>query len=181
MQTWFRDYVYIPLGGNRVSKPRLVFNLFVVWLLTGMWHGANWTFIAWGLMYFVILTFERFSGLGKKNYWWGHIYTMLLVIIGWVIFRSTGMGNAFLYIKAMFGIGAKGIVDKAVWAYIAQNWLYFVLAIGGCAPIVPWIEERMKGNRVWQAVYAVAVVVCLGVSVSFICNNAYNPFIYFNF
>ncbi len=181
MQTWFRDYVYIPLGGNRVSKPRLVFNLFVVWLLTGMWHGANWTFIAWGLMYFVILTFERFSGLGQKNYWWGHIYTMVLVIIGWVIFRSTGMGNAVLYIKAMFGIGAKGIVDKAVWAYIVQNWIYFVFAVIGSVPILPWIDEKLKDNRVWQVVYAVGVVVCLVVSVSFISNNAYNPFIYFNF
>ncbi len=181
MQTWFRDYVYIPLGGNRVSKLRLVFNLFVVWLLTGMWHGANWTFIAWGLMYFVILTFERFSGLGQKNYRWGHVYTMLLVVIGWVIFRSTGMGNAFIYIKAMFGIGAKGLVDKAVWAYIAQNWIYFVFAVIGSAPILPKLDEKLKGNWVWQAVYAVGVIVCLVVSVSFISNNAYNPFIYFNF
>ncbi len=181
MQTWFRDYVYIPLGGNRVSKPRLIFNLFVVWLLTGMWHGANWTFIAWGLMYFVILTFERFSGLNEKSYWWGHIYTMVLVIIGWVIFRSTGMGNAFLYVKAMFGIGAKGLVDKAIWAYIKQNWIYFVFAIVGSAPIMPKIDEKLKGSRVWQTVYALGVIVCLVVSVSFISNNAYNPFIYFDF
>ncbi|MDE6912047.1 MAG: MBOAT family protein [Lachnospiraceae bacterium] len=181
MQTWFRDYVYFPLGGSRVSKPRLIVNIFVVWLLTGMWHGANWTFIAWGLMYFVILTFEKLTGFGKKEHWWGHIYTMVLVIIGWVIFRSTGMGNAFLYIKAMFGIGAKGIIDKAVWAYIAQNWIYFVFAIIGCAPILPWIDQKLKDSRIWQAVYAVGVVVCLVVSVSFICNNAYNPFIYFNF
>ena len=181
MQTWFRDYVYIPLGGNRVSKPRLIFNLFVVWLLTGMWHGANWTFIAWGLMYFVILTFERFSGLNEKSYWWGHIYTMVLVIIGWVIFRSTGMGNAFLYVKAMFGIGAKGLVDKAIWAYIKQSWIYFVFAIVGSAPIMPKIDEKLKGSRVWQTVYALGVIVCLVVSVSFISNNAYNPFIYFDF
>ena len=181
MQTWFRDYVYFPLGGSRVSKPRAIFNIFVVWLLTGMWHGANWTFIAWGLMYFVILTFEKLTGLAKKEYWWGHIYTMVLVIIGWVIFRSTGMGNAFLYIKAMFGIGAKGILDKAVFAYIAQNWLYFVFAIIGSMPIMPKIDKKLENNKVWQVVYAVGVVVCMVVSVSFICNNAYNPFIYFNF
>ena len=181
MQTWFRDYVYFPLGGSRVSKPRAIFNIFVVWLLTGMWHGANWTFIAWGLMYFVILTFEKLTGLSKKECWWGHIYTMVLVIIGWVIFRSTGMGNAFLYIKAMFGIGAKGIFDKAVFAYIAQNWLYFVFAIIGSMPIMPEIDKKLENNKVWQVVYAVGVVVCMVVSVSFICNNAYNPFIYFNF
>jgi alginate O-acetyltransferase complex protein AlgI len=181
MQTWFRDYVYIPLGGSRVSKPRLVFNIFVVWLCTGIWHGANWTFIAWGLMYFVILTFERLTGLSKKSCWWGHIYTMLLVIIGWVIFRSTGMGTAFLYIKAMFGIGAKGLCDKAVGAYIAQNWIYFVFAIIGCAPIVPAIDRKLRENKVWNLAYAVGVVVILVVSVSFVSNNAYNPFIYFNF
>lgn len=159
----------------------MILNLFVVWLLTGMWHGANWTFIAWGLMYFVILMVEKLTGLGKKNYWWGHLYTMVLVIIGWVIFRSTGMGNAILYIKAMFGIGAKGIIDKAVWAYIAQNWIYFVFAIIGCAPVMPWIDEKQKDSQLWQIVYAAGLVVCLVVSVSFICNNAYNPFIYFNF
>lgn len=181
MQTWFRDYVYFPLGGSRVSKPRLVFNLFVVWLLTGMWHGANWTFIAWGIMYFVILTFEKLSGLGEKEHWWGHIYTMVFVIIGWVIFRSTGMGNALLYIKAMFGIGAKGIIDKAVWAYIAQNWIYFVFAVVGCAPVMPRIDKKLKENRFWQVLYAAGIMVCVVVSVSFISNNAYNPFIYFNF
>lgn len=181
MQTWFRDYVYFPMGGSRVPLPRLVLNLFVVWLLTGIWHGANWTFIAWGLMYFVILTFEKLIGLSKKEYWWGHIYTMLLVIIGWVIFRSTGMGSAFLYIKAMFGIGAKGLIDKAVWVYIAQNWIYFIFALIGSVPLMPWIDNKLKTNRAWQTVYAVGIVVCLVVSVSFISNNAYNPFIYFNF
>jgi hypothetical protein len=132
-------------------------------------------------MYFVILTFERLTGLSKKSCWWGHIYTMLLVIIGWVIFRSTGMGTAFLYIKAMFGIGAKGLCDKAVGAYIAQNWIYFVFAIIGCAPIVPAIDRKLRENKVWNLAYAVGVVVILVVSVSFVSNNAYNPFSYFNF
>ncbi len=181
MQTWFRDYVYFPLGGSRVSVPRHILNMFVVWLLTGIWHGANWTFIAWGLMYFVILVIEKYTGLAKKEHWWGHIYTMVLVIIGWVIFNSTGMGNAILYIKAMFGIGAKGLVDKAIWAYIAQNWIYVVMALVGSVPLLPWIDNKLKGNRVWQTVYALCVVVCLVVSVSFISNNAYSPFIYFNF
>ena len=180
LQTWFRDYVYFPLGGSRVSKPRMILNLLIVWGLTGIWHGANWTFIAWGLLYFVILTFEKLSGLSRKNYWWGHIYTMVLVIIGWVIFRAINLGDAILYIKAMFGIGAKGIIDKAVFAYIAQNWIYYVFALIGCAPIMPWIDKKLANNKVWQIVYAVGMVVVLVVSVSFISNNAYNPFIYFN-
>lgn len=181
LQTWFRDYVYFPLGGSRVSKPRLIFNLFVVWALTGIWHGANWTFIAWGLMYFVLLTFEKLTGLTKKNYWWGHIYTMVFVIIGWVIFRAVNLGDAIIYIKAMFGINAKGFMDKAVFAYIAQNWVYYVFALIGCAPIVPWVDKKLENNKVWQAVYAIGLVAAMVISVSFISNNAYNPFIYFNF
>ena len=181
LQTWFRDYVYFPLGGSRVSKPRLIFNLFVVWALTGIWHGANWTFIAWGLMYFVLLTFEKLTGLTKKNYWWGHIYTMVFVIIGWVIFRAVNLGDAIIYIKAMFGINAKGFMDKAVFAYIAQNWVYYVFALIGCAPIVPWMDKKLENNKVWQVIYAVGLVAAMVISVSFISNNAYNPFIYFNF
>jgi hypothetical protein len=132
-------------------------------------------------MYFVILTFERLTGLSKKEYWWGHIYTMVLVIIGWVIFRSTGLGTAFLYIKAMFGIGAKGLCDKAVWAYIAQNWIYFVFALIGCAPLVPTIDRKLRESKAWNLLYTVGIVAILVISVSFISNNAYNPFIYFNF
>lgn len=86
-----------------------------------------------------------------------------------------------LYIKAMFGIGAKGFMDKAVWAYIAQNWIWFVFALIGCAPIMPRIDEKLGKYKAWNIVYAVGIVTILVVSVSFISNNAYNPFIYFNF
>ena len=84
--SWFRDYVYFPLGGSRVSKPRLVLNLFIVWFLTGIWHGANWTFILWGLYFFVLLSIEKLTNINKKNFFFGHIYTMFFVIIGWVVF-----------------------------------------------------------------------------------------------
>lgn len=181
LQTWFRDYVYFPLGGSIVSKPRLVLNLFVVWALTGIWHGANWTFLAWGLMYFVLLTVEKISGMDKKAHWWGHIYTLLFVIIGWVIFRSTGMGNAFIYIKAMFGIGAKGMTDSAVGAWLAQNWIYYVLALMGCVPLISRLEVKWKDTAVWKIGYVICVLTAFFVSVSFIMNQAYNPFIYFNF
>lgn len=181
LQTWFRDYVYFPLGGSRVSKPRMVFNMFVVWALTGIWHGANWTFLAWGLLYFVLLTFEKLSGLSKKNYWWGHIYTMVFVIIGWVIFKSVDLQSAYVYVKAMFGFGAKGIIDKSVWAYISQYWIFYVFALIGCAPVAPWIDKKLNKNKVWNVVYAAVVMVVLVVSASYIINNAYNPFIYFNF
>ena len=181
LQTWFRDYVYFPLGGSRVSRLRLVVNLFVVWTLTGIWHGANWTFLAWGLMYFVLLTIEKFTGFEKKQHWWGHIYTLLFVVIGWVIFRSSGMGNAFTYIRAMFGMGAKGLADSAVGAYLSQNWIYYVMALLGCVPLIPKLEEKWKDSTLWKLLSALCVVIAFWVSVSFIMNQAYNPFIYFNF
>lgn len=181
LQTWFRDYVYFPLGGSKVSNARLVLNLFVVWALTGIWHGANWTFLAWGLMYFVLLTIEKLTGLQKKSYWWGHIYTLLFVVIGWVIFRSSGMGNAFTYIKAMFGIGAKGVLDSAVGAYLTQNAIYYLMALSGCFPIIPKLEEKWKDCIIWQVGYTICVLLAFFVSISFIMNQAYNPFIYFNF
>lgn len=181
LQTWFRDYIYIPLGGNRVSMPRLYLNMFIVWLATGIWHGANWTFIVWGLMYFVLLAFERATGLHKKKTWWGHIYTMFFVMIGWVIFNSTGMGAAILYIKAMFGIGSVGLIDPGVISYLKQYYLYYIVALLCCVPVMPTIDEKLKKYKAWNVVYGLGIVGILVLSVSFIFNNSYNPFIYFNF
>ncbi len=181
LQTWFRDYIYFPLGGSRVSRPRLILNLFIVWTLTGIWHGANWTFIAWGLFYFVLLAFEKLTGLNKKHYWWGHIYTMLFVILGWVIFRADNLGKAIPYIKAMFGIGTIGLVDSAVWAYLRQNGFYYLIALVSCLPFFPWLEKKLDRYKLWHVAYAIGVISIFIISVSFICNNSYNPFIYFNF
>lgn len=181
LQTWFRDYVYIPLGGNRVSKPRLVLNMFVVWLLTGIWHGANWTFIVWGLLYFVLLTFERVTGINQKRTWWGHIYTMFFVILGWVIFNSNGLGAAAAYLKAMFGIQAVGLIDPGVLSYLKQYALYYVLALISCVPVMPYIDGKLKKYKAWNVVYAAGILAVFVISVSFIFNNSYNPFIYFNF
>ncbi|MCM1261487.1 MAG: MBOAT family protein [Butyrivibrio sp.] len=181
LASWFRDYVYIPLGGSRVSKPRQIFNIFVVWFLTGLWHGANWTFIAWGLLYFVVLTFEKMTGLAKKKTWWGHIYTVLVFMFGLVIFRSPGIGAAVTYFKALIGVGTKGIYESAVSAYIAQNWFYFIAGIMCCAPIVPWMDKKFGKYKAWHVIYAAGILSILIISVSFISNNAYNPFIYFNF
>ncbi len=181
LQTWFRDYVYIPLGGSRVGKARLIFNIFVVWLLTGIWHGAWWTFIAWGLMYFVLIIFERLTGLFTKKRWWGHIYTLLFVILGWVLFRATNIGEAVTYIKAMFGIGVSSFIDSPVTAYLGQNLIYFVMGIIACFPVMKILDEKYRKNRVYNIVFTIAVLAMTFVSVTYIINNAYNPFIYFNF
>lgn len=181
LQTWFRDYVYFPLGGSRVGKVRMVFNLFVVWFLTGIWHGAWWTFIAWGLMYFVLITIEHFTGLSKNTKWWGHIYTLLFVILGWVIFRSPNLGSAVAYIKEMFGIGAQAVCDSAVWAYIGQNWIFYVAAILLCFPWFKKVSEKLGKYKAYHIVYALFILGVTFLSITYIINNAYNPFIYFNF
>ena len=108
--------------------------------------------------------------------------TFILIIPAVTIVRGfLPQEDAIIYLKAMFGIGAKGFMDKAVFAYIAQNWVYYVFALIGCAPIVPWVDKKLENNKVWQAVYAIGLVAAMVISVSFISNNAYNPFIYFNF
>ncbi len=181
LSSWFRDYVYIPMGGNRVRKGRLVFNLFIVWLLTGIWHGANWTFMVWGLFYFVILLIEKFTGLSKNEKWWGHIYTLVAVCLAWVIFRADNLGDAITYIKGMFFVGADCAADLSTWAYIKQNLVYYIIAVLGSLPILPKLEEKYRDSKVWNIGYALILILASAVTVTYIVNKAYSPFIYFNF
>lgn len=136
LQTWFKDYIYIPLGGSRVnSKARLVFNIFVVWFLTGVWHGANWTFIVWGFMYFMLLILEKFFHMDEKMGKFKNLYTMFFVMMGWVLFRSDSLSAALVYIRSMFGFGCKGFIDAYVIQYFKQYILYFIMGILCCFPI----------------------------------------------
>ena len=182
--TWFRDYVYIPLGGSRVKKSRLVFNLFIVWFLTGVWHGANWTFIVWGLMYFVLLTIEKLTGFyktdskAKKVVLW--LYSMLFVVLGWVVFRSTSLPNAFNYITKMFNVSAIGIDS-----YFVDNLKEIILFIGFgvlfSIPIIPKLKNKLKDNILNDIIYVVLIISLFILSIASVASNAYNPFIYFNF
>ena len=183
---WFRDYVYIPLGGSRKGSKRTIVNLLVVWLLTGIWHGANWTFIAWGLMYFVVLTIEKCVGIkGKENTILGHIYTLFIVMIGWIIFRSASISEAIIYLRRMFGLDRGMFIDTAAIAYIRQNAIYYILAIIGCIPPSRKFLARIPAEGFWAVIYNLLYMAVLGIAViiaiSFIVNKAYNPFIYFNF
>ncbi len=178
--TWFRDYVYFPLGGSRVdSKARLVFNLFVTWTLTGIWHGANWTFLMWGLLYFVLLTVEKLTGFDKKSGFFGHIYTMLFVVLGWVLFRSESIGNALSYMASMFGIGAK-LYDGYMLTYLSSYKVYFIAGILACFPIQKLFKDRIN-SKVYNSVSAAVIFILFILSLSFMVKGAYNPFIYFNF
>ena len=187
--TWFRDYVYFPMGGSRVkSKGRLVFNLFVVWTLTGIWHGANWTFICWGLMYFILITAEKLSDYEKsiiyrsKTFRGGvfkYLYTMLFVMLGWVLFRADSLQQAWIYIKTMFGfIPGAVFCDYLAPFYIINYKFYFAACILCAVPLAPWLAKRFpRLANVRLLFYAGALLVALAS----IVKGAYNPFIYFNF
>ena len=188
--TWFRDYVYIPLGGSRVkNKSRLVFNLFVVWTLTGIWHGANWTFLVWGLWYFILLTFEKLSGILKKEKTrietvFSHIFTMFGVMFGWVIFRAETLNVAFLYLQKMF-FSTYGFMDNL--ACFLLNDSLFLIIIGGlfCTPF--WDKIIFKLGVTKKHNWALEICSVLGhialflLCIGYAINSSYNPFIYFNF
>lgn len=183
--SWFRDYVYFPLGGSRVdTKLKLVRNLFIVWILTGVWHGANWTFIAWGFLYFVLITtekltrFERTSGLRILK----HIYTLFFVCIGWVLFRSIDLPGAFSYLGTMFGAG--GIyTDSLARFYFLDNIIFIILAIICSTPLFSYLKKRINYHElvISNILTPIFYILLLFVSITYIVKGAYNPFIYFNF
>ena len=180
LSTWFRDYVYIPLGGNRVSKGRHALNLFTVWLLTGIWHGANWTFIVWGLLYYGFLMLEKQTGLIRKLGKLSHLYTLTVVLLLWVIFRAVDLGSAFRYIGTMFGFGAAGLVGADFFLCLRSTGTVLVLALLGCGPWVKQGFERLR-NRGFGWVEPLWVTVIFVVSLLQAVSSTYNPFIYFNF
>ncbi len=183
--SWFRDYVYIPLGGSRVKKARLVFNLFAVWLLTGIWHGANWTFVVWGVMYFVLLTLEKVLGLksggGKISTAFKWLYTMFFVIMGWVIFRADSLNIAFTYIKSMLGLAGNSFADGMFTGYLCQNAVMLTIGALCSVPIFKAVAKRIKQNLFTDIIYVCALAVIFVISISSLVSSSYNPFIYFNF
>ena len=182
LSTWFRDYVYIPLGGNRVSKGRWIFNLFAVWALTGIWHGANWTFLLWGLLYFVVLLTEKLilSKIKHIPAVVGHIYTLLVVLIAWVIFRADTIGQAFQYIASMFHGGLYGLVDDMAVYYLDNAKWLFLLGILFSMPIGKNVSGILREHGQYWVVAVFNIVVFFLAVVSCI-SSTYNPFIYFNF
>ena len=182
--SWFRDYVYFPLGGSRVDKKsRLVFNLFIVWLLTGIWHGANWTFICWGLFYFVLITIEKLCGFekeGKKPTVLRHIYTMLFVILGWVLFRSDSLSEAVVYLGNMFG-STRCLVDNYASYTLTENWIYFLAGIIGSIPVLRKIDSRLEKKPIGICITTAGWLVVFLITIAYMVKGTYNPFIYFNF
>jgi Predicted membrane protein involved in D-alanine export len=187
LSSWFRDYLYIPLGGNRKGKARTYINLIIVFACTGIWHGAAWTFLIWGLYHGFFLIIER-AGFGnilkKLPRFVGRIYTLLAVLIGWVLFRADTLGDAINYIGAMFNFSNFGLARAAAQLDNITG-LAIILGIIFSAPLLPWLRKKLEsveGGR--TSAYILNTAGCIGLfilSVVFLTGSDYNPFIYFRF
>jgi len=178
--TWFRDYVYIPLGGSRVGKVRLLLNILVVWMLTGFWHGADWNFIVWGLYFAVLLVIEKFFLLDflKKSRVVSRIYVLLLVMISFVIFNASSMGEAVQYIGGMFGAGGYPLISPET-VFSLQNYAFvLILAIIGATPIPKLLTQKIRAVR-WLE--PVALLILLVMVTAYLVDGSFNPFLYFRF
>jgi alginate O-acetyltransferase complex protein AlgI len=186
MSSWFRDYVYFPLGGSRVkSKARLLFNLFVVWALTGFWHGADWTFVGWGLLFFVLIAFEKITGFGKlmeKLPLIGNIYLIICILLGWVLFRAESSQIAANYLLAMSGLSANPLIGNDTYRIFNEYAFTWALGIIGCLPLSRWLSaKRFSGAFAVSLLKWAYLAFVLLLSAALISGSSYNPFIYFNF
>lgn len=185
--TWFRDYVYIPLGGSRVGKFRRFFNIFVVWMLTGMWHGAAWNFIVWGLFFAVLLIVEKLCLLEvlKKSKVIKHVYVLFFVVISFVIFNATDMTQAFSDIGGMFGAGGVPVVSSEALYYLRSYSVTIAIAVIGATPFVKKATVAASKNRVGAIVLSVCEPLVLGllilVMTAYLVDGSFNPFLYFRF
>ena len=179
--SWFRDYVYIPLGGNRCSQATWIRNLLVVWALTGIWHGANWTFLVWGMFYFVLLLVEKLTGITERLGRLGHVYALVVIILGWTMFRSADISAGLTFIFNMLGLSGVPLVNDVFWYYIHGSYIVLIPAILLSTPILPYLQSKYKKNHAWQmAEPAVSAGIFL-LSLLMTISSSYNPFIYFNF
>jgi alginate O-acetyltransferase complex protein AlgI len=189
--TWFREYVYFPLGGNRVSKLLNLRNILIVWALTGLWHGATWSFVLWGTYYGVLMAIEKFVIGDRIHRVWRpvrHALTMLAVVVGWVIFKSETMGGAFAYLGAMAGSGGRALVDPRVFYYLSQYRFELVIGVIASLPVVPFVRglwERAERPALARGIAQIGTIVAFGVlfvvSIAYIVSTTFTPFLYFKF
>ena len=183
---WFRDYLYFPLGGSRCATVKIIRNLVIVWLATGIWHGAAWTFIIWGLLHGAAQLLEKFplkkllDKIPNGVKWLG---TMLVVHFGWVFFFSPDLGSALGWIGQMFGAGGGGFMDATAKYYLGSNWLLILLAVIGCGPLVKnfctnFVSRKGMTNKIIaMAVFALLLICCI----AYMMNATYSSFLYFDF
>ena len=183
--TWFRDYVYIPLGGNRCSKWKQLRNIFVVWFLTGFWHGASWNYILWGLYYFALLMIEKLfllKKLEKAPAFVQHLYTLFFVLFGWLLFVFEDLGAGMVYLGNMFGIGGGGFIGALDIYNLLRNLIFFVILVIAATPLPKKIYQKLT-EKYEAAKIAFAGVGIVGVlmSLAYLVDSTFNPFLYFRF
>ena len=185
MCTWFRDYVFFPLGGSRVkSKWRLAFNMLVVWALTGLWHGAEWTYMCWGLLFFAVLIAEKLTGLGKwmEKHAVGHLYAMAAVVVITVLIRSSDITSALAFYKTMFGLNGAPLFDRLTLFMLKEYAWYLVPAVLCGLPVGRAIKNRLRlGDAAWELLSGASLALTTVLAVANVVAGGYNPFIYYNF
>ena len=185
--TWFRDYVYIPLGGNRGSKYKHLINIFIVWLLTGFWHGASWNFILWGLFFGVLLTVEKFFILKylNKSRVLNRVYVLLAVVVSFIVFNIPTLPEAFQYIGGLFGAGNIAFSSAETIYHLRNYAVLFVIAIVGSTPLIKKIATKFSESKAFgkvaNVIEPIMLVVLLAVITAFLVDSSSNPFLYFRF
>ena len=183
LSTWFKEYLYIPLGGNRCSKPRWAFNLFVVWAATGIWHGASWNYLLWGLYFFALLMLEKFfllKHLERAPALVSHLYTLFLVLVSWAIFALEDFSQLSAYLKVMFGLGGVPLANPAFGYYLISYLPILCVAALASAPLGKALFLRLP-QRAAQVSGAVLILAGLVLCTAYLVDGTYNPFLYWNF
>ena len=186
--SWFREYVYIPLGGNKKGALKQYRNLFIVWFLTGFWHGANWNFIIWGLYFGILITLEKIfvlKWLDKLPNFISHVYALIIIIVGWAIFEFENTSVLFSFIKTMFGMGSNTFIDNQSIYYLYTNLFLFILAIIFSTPLPKKLFKKLIYNvklkpyakLIVPTIYLILILLCT----TYLVNETYNPFLYFKF
>ena len=180
--SWFRDYVYIPMGGNRVSKPRWVFNILTVWMLTGLWHGASWNFVLWGLMFAVLLLIEKWVGaLQKLPNVLRHGYVLLAVVLSFVLFNAESLSQAGSDFAGLFGFGGVPLMTAQTGYYLRSYGLLFLLGFVGATPLVRDTAARVGETRLGAFLEPVVMLILLLVCTGYLVDGSFSPFLYFRF
>ena len=186
--TWFKDYVYIPLGGNRDGKYKQIRNILIVWLLTGIWHGANWTFLIWGLLFGIILIIEKIflnKFMEKLPSFIRRIYVLFIVMILFIIFNSDNMSVALTNIKGLFGMNGEVFVNDYTLHYLKSYLPLLIIALFGTTPFIKTLIDKLRKNKyvnnIINILEPILIVIILVVVTSYLIDNSYNPFLYFRF
>ena len=181
--SWFREYLYIPLGGNRVDKPRLLFNLLIVWAATGIWHGASWNFLLWGLYYGFLLVLEKFflgRYLERCPRWLQHCYTLFFIAIGWALFAVEDFSHLGPYLSAMLGFAPGGLTGGAVLYYLRSYLPMLLTAAAASTPLAKKLWDRL-GEKPRLALLPILLLAGLLLCTAYLVDATYNPFLYFRF